>query len=147
VRVEVANALQMAWMAPKVNYFPAASANDGLMDLVMNRSDIPIPQYLSMLMGLDDGSFFNKSCLEYSKIVAYRLTPHQESGYLSIDGEKADFKPFQVEIHPGLATVISKRGRFETPGPPGWEKFMGVAEIKVPDETTPLAANGTAPAS
>ena len=134
-------------MAPKVNYFPAASTNDGLMDLVMNRSDIPIPQYLSMLLGIEDGTFFNKPCLEYSKIVAYRLTPHQDSGYLSIDGEKADFKPFQVEVHPGLCTVISKRGRYETPGPSGWEKFKGAAEAKTLDETTPLATNGTAPGS
>jgi sphingosine kinase len=129
----------MSWMAPKVNFFPAASANDGLMDLVMNRSDIPVIEYASLLLGIDSGSFFNKNCLEYSKIVAYRLTPHQDSGYLSIDGEKADFKPIQVEVHPGLATVISKRGRYETPGPMGWEKFKGAAEAK--------AVNGTAPAS
>lgn len=46
-----------------------------------------------------------------------------DGGYISIDGEKVPFEPFQVEVHRGLGTVLSRSGCFyETPGPTGWEE-------------------------
>lgn len=116
-------------MAPDVNFFPAASANDGLMDLVKSRSDIPFLKYIEMLLGIDSGHFFNNPLVSYSKIIAYRLTPHEDDGFISIDGEKVPFEPFQAEVHQGLATVLSRRGHYETPGPKGWEKYAATAGV------------------
>ena len=48
---------------------------------------------------------------------------NRDGGYISIDGEKMPFEPFQVEVHRGLGTVLSRSGHvYETPGPAGWEE-------------------------
>ena len=47
---------------------------------------------------------------------------NRDGGYISIDGEKIPFEPFQVEVHKGLGTTLSRRGFvYESPGPTGWE--------------------------
>lgn len=55
----------------------------------------------------------------YRKVHAFRFIPrNQEDGYISIDGERVPFVPFQAEVHRGLGTVLSKNGHFyEAPGP------------------------------
>lgn len=117
----------MAWMAPAANFFPAACMNDGLMDLVYNDGDLSAAKYISLMTAVEGGKFFDNPNMTYRKISAYRITPLRqqgsgsEGGYISIDGEKVPFEPFQVEIHPGLATVLCKTGRYEAPGPMGWE--------------------------
>lgn len=48
--------------------------------------------------------------MEYYKIKAFRLTPIVKPGktvHISIDGEHAPVKPFQVEVHPCLGSVLS----------------------------------------
>ncbi|KAI1260510.1 sphingoid long chain base kinase-like protein [Xylariaceae sp. FL1019] len=113
----------MAWMAPNANFFPAALANDGLMDVVTNNGDIPRMEYINLMTDIEKGRFYDNTRVTYRKIVAYRFTPrNQEDGYISIDGERIPFEPFQVEVHPGLATMISKSGKFDAFGPTGWEE-------------------------
>ncbi|KAI8623632.1 sphingoid long chain base kinase-like protein [Xylariaceae sp. FL1651] len=113
----------MAWMAPDANFFTAACMNDGLMDVVMNDGDIPALKYIDLMTSVEKGHFFDNSLISYRKVVAYRFTPrNQADGYISIDGERIPFEPFQVEVHPGLGTVLSKSGRYEAAGPPNWEK-------------------------
>ncbi|KAI1504527.1 diacylglycerol kinase catalytic domain-containing protein [Biscogniauxia marginata] len=112
----------MAWMAPDANFFTAACANDGLMDVVVNDGDISAFKYLELMTSVENGQFFDNPLISYRKVVAYRFTPrNQEHGYISIDGEHVPFEPFQVEIHQGLGTVLSKTGRYEAAGPLGWE--------------------------
>ncbi|KAK1502057.1 diacylglycerol kinase catalytic domain-containing protein [Colletotrichum tamarilloi] len=114
----------MAYMAADANFFAAALANDGLMDLVCIDGDMSVGAQLSMLMSVENGKFFDNSLVSYRKISAYRIIPkNQKDGYISIDGEKVPFEPFQAEIHHGLGRVISKRGKYEAPGPLGWEKM------------------------
>ncbi|KAI0914997.1 sphingoid long chain base kinase-like protein [Ustulina deusta] len=115
----------MAWMAPNANFFPAACINDGLMDLVTNNGDISVLKYAGLMMSVETGKFFDNSLVSYHKVVAYRFTPrNQTDGYISIDGERIPFQPFQVEVHPGLGSVLSKSGRYEADGPPGWDKSV-----------------------
>lgn len=110
-------------MAPDANFFTAACMNDGLMDVVINDGDIPALKYIDLMTSIETGKFFDNSLVSYRKIVAYRFTPrNQADGYISIDGERVPFEPFQVEVHPGLGTVLSKSGRYEANGPPDWEK-------------------------
>ncbi|KAI1493592.1 diacylglycerol kinase catalytic domain-containing protein [Biscogniauxia mediterranea] len=112
----------MAWMAPDANFFTAACANDGLMDVVLNDGDISAMKYIDLMTSVENGRFFDNPLVSYRKVVAYRFTPrNQKHGYISIDGEHVPFEPFQVEVHQGLGTVISKTGRYEAPGPLGWE--------------------------
>ncbi len=46
----------------------------------------------------------------------------RDGGYISVDGEKIPFAPFQVEVHRGLGTVLSRSGyKYEADGPAGWD--------------------------
>ncbi|KAI2620786.1 sphingoid long chain base kinase-like protein [Xylaria nigripes] len=113
----------MAWMAPDANFFPAACINDGLMDIVMNDGDLSFFKYLNLITSVGTERFYNDPLLSYQKMVAYRFTPrNQADGYISIDGERIPFEPFQVEVHSGLGTVLSKSGRYEAAGPADWEQ-------------------------
>lgn len=114
----------MPYMAPDANFFPATTPNDGLMDLVVNDGDIPALQYLELMTSIEKERYYDNPLVAYRKVTAYRITPRQQDatgGYISIDGERIPFEPFQVEVHPGLATVLSRRGRYEANGPSGWE--------------------------
>ncbi|TDZ71981.1 Sphingoid long chain base kinase 4 [Colletotrichum trifolii] len=108
----------MAYMAADTNFFAAACPDDGLMDLVTLDGDTAVGSQLGMMMSLETGGLFDNPLVSYRKISGYRITPrNQKDGYISIDGERVPFEPFQVEVHQGLGKVISKRGRYEVDGP------------------------------
>ncbi|KAK4176652.1 putative phingoid long chain base kinase [Triangularia setosa] len=114
----------MAYMAPDANFFSAALANDGLMDLIITQGDVSPLKSIGLQMAVDTGEFFDSPLVTYRKISAYRLIPRNagKGGYLSIDGEARPFEPFQAEIHKGLGLTLSKKGYFEAPGPLNWDK-------------------------
>ncbi|KAG6001251.1 hypothetical protein E4U21_004538 [Claviceps maximensis] len=108
----------MAYMASSANFFPAALANDGCMDLVTINGDISPITATKLLYSVENGKLFDNPHVQYRKISAYRIIPRdQQDGFISIDGERVPFEPFQAEIHPGLGRVISKRGVYEARGP------------------------------
>ncbi|KAJ6782618.1 hypothetical protein PWT90_00171 [Aphanocladium album] len=112
----------MAYMAPDVHFFPAAIAADGCMDLITMNGDIPTLQALKAFLSVDSNKFFDSPHVHYKKVSAYRIIPrNQKDGYISIDGEKVPFEPFQAEVHQGLGRVISKRGKLEAEGPANWD--------------------------
>ncbi|KAG6040430.1 hypothetical protein E4U41_000560 [Claviceps citrina] len=108
----------MAYMARDANFFPAALANDGCMDLVTINGDLSPLTATKLLCSVESGKFFDNAHVQYQKISAYRIIPRdQQDGYISIDGERVPFEPFQAEIHRGLGRVISRRGVYEAKGP------------------------------
>ena len=49
----------------------------------------------------------------------------RDGGYIAVDGEKLPFETFQIEVHRGLGTTLSKSGYiYESPGPAGWEAYQ-----------------------
>ena len=101
----------MAFMAPDANFFPAALPNDGCADLVTIDGDISRVAAIKSLMAVENGTFFDMLHVNYRKISGYRIVPKgQRDGYISIDGERVPFEPFQAEVHRGLGTVLSKSG-------------------------------------
>lgn len=51
--------------------------------------------------------------VKYYKVAALRLTPkNKDTGYISVDGEKVPFKPFQVEVHPKLINILNIDGKY-----------------------------------
>lgn len=101
----------LAYMSPDANFFPAALPSDGCLDLVRIRGDIPRTTAIKMLMAVENHTFFDMEGVDYQKVVAYRIIPkQQDDGYISVDGERVPFEGFQVEVHPGLGTVLSKSG-------------------------------------
>jgi sphingosine kinase len=109
-------------MAPDLNFFSAALANDGLMDLITSDGDISPLKSMSLQLSVESGHFFDSPLVSYRKVSAYRVIPRSQGpGYISIDGEAIPFGPFQAEVHQGLGLTLSKKGMFEAPGPQNWD--------------------------
>lgn len=108
----------MAYMSADANFFPASLPNDGMMDLVMIRGDIARLTAVKMLLAVENHTFFDIPEVNIRKISGYRIIPRErKDGFISIDGEKVPFEPFQTEVHKGLGTVISKSGyKYEARG-------------------------------
>jgi len=109
----------MAYMASDANFFQSALPNDGFMDLVCINGDISRLTAVQMLLAVENGKFFDMPLVWYRKILGYRIIPKSPGdGYISIDGERVPFQPFQAEVHKGLGTVLSKTGHmYEARGP------------------------------
>ncbi|KAF2833469.1 sphingoid long chain base kinase-like protein [Ophiobolus disseminans] len=101
----------IAYMSPNANFFPASLPSDGCIDLVRIRGDISRVTAIQTLLSIEKHTFFDLPHVDYQKISAYRIIPkNQKDGYISIDGERVPFEGFQVEVHKGLGTVLSKSG-------------------------------------
>jgi len=109
----------MAYMASDANFFPGSLPNDGYMDLVTINGDISRLTQVQMMFGVENGKFFDMPLVSVQKVLGYRIIPkNQDDGYISIDGERVPFQPFQAEVHKGLGTVLTKSGHmYEAPGP------------------------------
>jgi sphingosine kinase len=109
----------MSYMAADTNFFPATLPSDGLMDLVCIDGHIARTAAVDLMLSVENNKFFDKPLVSYRKVLGYRIVPReQESGYISIDGERVPFEPFQAEIHRGLGTVLSCSGwKYEAQGP------------------------------
>ncbi|KAI9373074.1 ATP-NAD kinase-like domain-containing protein [Aspergillus egyptiacus] len=108
----------MAIVSKDTNFFPASVPNDGLMDIVSVDGTTSRTKILKMMSAVPEGAFFDMPEVEIRKALAFRLTPREKEGFISVDGEKIPFEAFQVEIHKGLGTVLSKSGHlYEAQGP------------------------------
>lgn len=109
----------MAFMAADANFFPAALPNDGFIDMITIRGDIRRRSAIQMLLAVASGTMFDMPDVNYQKVSGYRIIPKErDDGFISIDGEKVPFEPFQAEVHKGLGTVLSKSGyKYEAKGP------------------------------
>ncbi|KAL5442559.1 hypothetical protein PMIN07_004809 [Paraphaeosphaeria minitans] len=108
----------LAYMSSDANFFPAALPDDGCLDLVRINGTLPRTKSIATLLAIEQHKFFDLPHVNYQKISAYRIIPkNQKEGYISVDGERIPFEPFQVEIHKGMGTVLSKNGHlFEAKG-------------------------------
>ncbi|KAK9478039.1 ATP-NAD kinase-like domain-containing protein, partial [Lipomyces japonicus] len=106
---------KMAWMSSDALFFPAALHRDGFMDMVIVDSKVPTLEKIKILLGVEKGKHFQSKHVQYYKVNAYRIVPKAQSGFISIDGEKFNFSPFQVEIHNGLGTVLARSQHLQAP--------------------------------
>ncbi|KKF94510.1 Sphingoid long chain base kinase 5 [Ceratocystis platani] len=123
----------MAFMDRTNNFFSAACPSDGFLDMITVNSDIGTLQWVKLMDAVEKGTLLDNANVTYKKISAFRVTPRdQDDGYISIDGERIPFGPFQCEVHRGLGRVISKNGAFEGTGPGGahedWDEAVSMAE-------------------
>ncbi|KAL2262076.1 hypothetical protein VTK26DRAFT_2538 [Humicola hyalothermophila] len=120
----------MAYMAPDANFFSAALANDGLMDLITTNGDVSPLKQIGLQLAVDSGQFFDHPLVNYRKVSAFRIIPRSDcKGYISIDGEAIPWGPFQAEVHRGLGLTLSKKGGFEAPGPRNWDTVTNSERI------------------
>jgi len=116
----------LTWMASDAPFFAAAQPADGCCDLITIPGDLGPLSALGTLRSVQrpGGGLFPKKHVGYKKIRGYRIVPLGKKGakpgaeeYISIDGERIEFAPFQCEVHEKLGTVLSKTGwRYESAG-------------------------------
>ncbi|KAF5339283.1 hypothetical protein D9758_013298 [Tetrapyrgos nigripes] len=97
------------------------------------------------------------SCIHYVKASAYRVKPRTTKGCLSIDGEAFPFEPFQVEVLPRLATLLSPHGYYvadfhgpkdkKGKGKVKEQKGKGQGDVKMKPTTTLSTLEGDEAAS
>uniref|UniRef100_A0A1D1ZF52 Sphingoid long chain base kinase 4 n=1 Tax=Anthurium amnicola TaxID=1678845 RepID=A0A1D1ZF52_9ARAE len=105
---------KVPWLSRKQIVFPCALPSDGLLDLMMvNLENTSKLKVANILASFKQGTHIDMKEVKYYKVAALRLSPkNKDTGYISIDGEKVPFKPFQVEVHPKLINVLSIDGRY-----------------------------------
>lgn len=103
----------MPYMTPDTNIFPASLPSDGYADLVTVDGDVSRSTALRSLLAVQNDTFFDQEHVSYRKISGYRLIPKlgRKGGCVSVDGERFPCEPWQVEVHRGLGTVLTKRGK------------------------------------
>ncbi|BGP48402.1 sphinganine kinase lcb4 [Rhodotorula kratochvilovae] len=107
---------KVPFVSKDVMLFPAADPSDGLLDLVLVAPMSP----LSALTAMDNaatGGLLALPSVTYLKCSAYRLSfpppaNGKKEGFISVDGERVPYAPFQVECHRGLARVMGM-GKWE----------------------------------
>ncbi|CAB4376169.1 unnamed protein product [Rhizophagus irregularis] len=105
---------KVPWLSRSQIVFPCALPSDGLLDLmIVNWDKISKLKVANILASFEQGAHINMKEVKYYKVAALRLTPkNKDTGYISIDGEKVPFKPFQVEVHPKLINVLNIDGKY-----------------------------------
>jgi len=110
----------MAWMSAGANFFPASLPHENMFDLVCVDGTLGRIDAVRTLLAVETGGHFEMPHVLYRKVLGYRIIPHKREGvteeYISIDGERIPFAPFQAEVHGGLGTVLAKRDVYEAPG-------------------------------
>lgn len=106
----------MLHMAAATPFFPYALPSDGCIDLVTVDFDCSRWGAVKTLLAVGNGTLFDMESVQYRKVEGYRILPREKKGYVSVDGERVPFEPFQVEVHRGLGCVLSRHGSgFEEP--------------------------------
>ncbi|KAI0928500.1 hypothetical protein AcW1_005729 [Taiwanofungus camphoratus] len=92
--------------------FPVSMPDDGLIDVVVHEVSTR-REMLGAMDGSDRGQQYWMKTQHYFKAQAYRIEPYSPKGCLAVDGEEYPFETFQVEVHQGLATLLSPCGYYK----------------------------------
>ncbi|KAJ7092772.1 ATP-NAD kinase-like domain-containing protein [Mycena belliarum] len=104
---------RLPWLSRESMTLPLVH-NDGLVDVMLVPPRSALDSFKS-IDGQEEGRFLREQDCYYYKVEAYRCTPLERTGYISIDGESIPYKVFQVENHPRLARVMSMETRLKGP--------------------------------
>ncbi|KAG0333537.1 sphinganine kinase lcb4 [Podila humilis] len=100
------------WISKGTIATPAAQSNDGCIDLLIFPKNIGRAAGVSVMIGVETGEHVFQKDVRYMKVKAFRVSPKASTGYISMDGEHTPYKPYQVEAHHGLISVLSVEGRY-----------------------------------
>ncbi|KAK4689535.1 sphingosine kinase, partial [Tremellales sp. Uapishka_1] len=103
----------MPWAARDLMQWPVATSGEGVIDLVV-QSVVPRTTLISAITGAEKGDAYWMQCQHYYKVSAYTAENLDREGQslMTVDGEPFEFSTFHVEVHPGMATVLSLDGHF-----------------------------------
>lgn len=102
---------KMPYVARSFMAFPYALPSDGAMDILIQKQNSTTLQKVSSLLDGEAGDHVFNPSIRYFKVEACRVTPKTKgthrTGYLSIDGERVPYAPFQVEVSPLSLQLLS----------------------------------------
>lgn len=101
----------MPYVLTDAQFFPAAISDDGYMDMVIFHNKISRWHYTNLLLNVHNGGHVHHDDVRHAKITAYRLVPRvqdPQKHFISVDGESFPVVPMQVEVLPGILTVLLK---------------------------------------
>ena len=101
---------KVPYVARTLMAFPYAHPQDGFIDVVVQDQRVSFCKKLAATTRGEKGSHIHDPGMHYMKIQALRITPHNRSArhrYISIDGEKAPYAPFQAELSGLYMTLLS----------------------------------------
>lgn len=107
---------KMPWVSEGALMFPATLPTDGTMDLLLSRTNVSRLTAARMMLAIESGTHVDFDHAVYAKVAAYRLVPKKTEGYLSIDGEAFPHTPFQVEVVPNAACLLTPAGAYAQTG-------------------------------
>lgn len=102
----------MPYMSSTTCFFPTSTPATGLMDVMHMQGNLPFFSALNTVVSVEKADHFNSKYCYYAKCDAFRLTPEQHTGHISVDGESVAFQAIQGEVHQGLGRIITKNGQF-----------------------------------
>lgn len=73
------------------------------------KSDMTRMEMMDMLVGVETGAHLEMDRVHTVDVRACRLEPMTAPGMLTVDGEMVDYESIQLEVHPHLARVMSRR--------------------------------------
>jgi len=100
---------KLPYVSRDLMQFPLALCDDGLIDIVVQEKASRMV-FFKGLEQADKGKQYWEPTQLYFKAKAYRLTPHEKEGYLSLDGERYPYTPFEVEVQQSMGTTLGKGG-------------------------------------
>lgn len=106
---------KMPYVSDNVQFFPAALPNDHAMDLLVMDTKATTMETVNILTQADKGTHIHSDKVIHSKVLSYRLVPqvrNPEDMVISVDGESFPMETFQVEVLPGILTVLLQDGNF-----------------------------------
>lgn len=102
----------MPYMSSSACFFPTASPANGFIDVMYIEANLPFFSALNTVAAVDSAKHFESPYCFYAKCDAFRLVPHADTGFISIDGERVPFEALQGEIHHALGRIITKNGQY-----------------------------------
>lgn len=82
----------------------------GLIELDYCMEDMSRWGMMALMLSGETGNFRRRSDMNIVKTKAYRVEPSPSTpGIITIDGEVIDYAPHQLQIHPGLGRLMTRR--------------------------------------
>ena len=83
----------------------------GIMQITYILDDASRKDMLDVVVNADTGSYLQKSYAHNIRTQAYRMEVFTNPGNLTVDGEVVEYGTHQVQVHPGMIRVMSRRRR------------------------------------
>lgn len=104
------HAAYQSHLSNDVVFAPRSRLDDGVIWLCIMKAGASRAQILTFLLGLSSGNHATtpeRNVATMIPVQAFRIEPKEdESGYITVDGEKVDYGPLQAEVFPGIASII-----------------------------------------